>query len=175
MQEPKQAPATARQPQRPFIALMSVALFLICTALLAATAWTICSSRETRLREAKVATENMARTLASQADTAIKIADVILYDIVERSERDGSNGEAGKRLDAYLVQLTRKVTEIHGLFIYDETGAWKPPRWACPSRATIPTAITLCFTKPTRKPAPISAPPCAAARPATGSFPCRAG
>ena len=125
MQETKQVPATARHQQRPLVALMSVALFLICTALLAATAWTICSSREIRLREARVATENMAHTLASQADTAIKIADVILDDIVERSERDGSSGQAGKRLDAYLVQLTRKVTEIHGLFIYDETGAWK--------------------------------------------------
>ena len=125
MQETKQAPARSRHQQRPLIGLMSVALFCICAALLAATAWTICSSREIRLREAEVATENMARTLASQADTAIKIADVILDDIVERSERDGSSGEAGKRLAAYLMRLTRKVTEIHGLFIYDETGAWK--------------------------------------------------
>lgn len=125
MQGTQHLSTAPRHKKRPLLALMSVALLCICAALLAATAWIISASHKTRLHEAEVATENMARTLASQADTAIKIADVILDDIVERSEHDGSNGEAGKRLDAYLVQLTNKVTEIHGLFIYDETGAWK--------------------------------------------------
>jgi diguanylate cyclase (GGDEF)-like protein len=107
------------------ITLMSVALVCICTALLAATGWSILSSYQARLREASISTENLARTLASQVNTAIKIADVMLGDIVERSEREGSSGQAGQRLGNYMMQLPKKVTEIHGLFIYDETGAWK--------------------------------------------------
>ncbi|MGK5025475.1 sensor domain-containing diguanylate cyclase [Janthinobacterium sp. RB2R34] len=105
--------------------LMSMALACICVALMAATAWIVWSSYQTRLREAGIATENMARTLASQANTAIKIADVMLDDIVERSERDGSSGQAAQRLGAHMVHLTERVPEIHGLFLYDETGAWK--------------------------------------------------
>ena len=110
--------------KRPLIAVMSVAMLLICLALAGACAWFVWSSHAIRLREAQVSTENMARTLASQANTAFKIADVMLDDIVERSQRDGSTGEAGQRLDIYLTHLTQKVEEIHGLFVYDEDGIW---------------------------------------------------
>lgn len=110
--------------KRPLIAAMSLAMLLICLALAGACAWLVWSSHAIRLRDAEVATENMARTLASQANTAFKIADVMLDDIVERSQREGTTGAAGQRLNGYLAHLTHKVPEVHGLFVYDEDGIW---------------------------------------------------
>ena len=110
--------------KRPLIAVMSLAMLLICLALAGACAWLVWSSHAIRLREAEVSTENMTRTLASQANTAFKIADVMLDDIVERAQREGTTGAAGQRLNAYLAHLTHKVADIHGLFVYDEDGIW---------------------------------------------------
>jgi len=111
--------------KKPLAAMMTALMAVICLALGGACAWLMWSSHQVRLHEAEISTENMARTLASQANTAIKIADVILDDIVERTEREGSAGAAGERLNAYLVRRIKKVPEIHGLFVYDEQGIWK--------------------------------------------------
>ena len=113
-----------RDKKRPLIALMASVMVVICLALGGASLWLVWSSHEMRLREARVSTQNMALTLASQANTAIKIADVILDDIVERAEREGSTGLAGERLSMYLARQIRKVPAIHGLFVYDAQGVW---------------------------------------------------
>lgn len=127
-------PQRLHDKKKPLIAMMTAVMAVICIALGSATAWMIWSSHQVRLREAEVTTENMARTLASQANTAIKIADVILDDIVERAQREGSTGAAGVRLNAYLLHRIKKVPEIHGLFVYDEQGIWNATSLGSPQK-----------------------------------------
>lgn len=109
-----------RDKKRPVLAQMTVGLLLLCAVFIGATVWVVWSSREIRVREAEVATANVAGALASQADMVLKIADVILEDIVERVEHEGD----AARLPAHLAQLTRAAADIHGLFVYDEQGRW---------------------------------------------------
>ena len=113
-----------RDKKRPVLALITSGLILLCLLFAGATSWVVWSSREIRLREAEVATRNMAGALASQADMTLKLSDVLLEDIVARVEHEGSAGAAGERLHAHLKHLTRKAAEIHGLFVYDDKGRW---------------------------------------------------
>lgn len=123
-----------RDKKRPLIALMTTVMVMICFALSMASAWLIWSSYQMRLRETEITTENMALALASQANTSIKIADVILDDIVERVEREGSIGLPGERLSIYLAHLVKKVPEIHGLFVYDAQGVWNATSLGSPQK-----------------------------------------
>jgi diguanylate cyclase (GGDEF)-like protein len=136
----QRTPLTLSDPQlqrlhdkkRPLAAFMTAALAVLCTALVLATAGMIWSSRQVHLREAEVTTANMARTLSSQADTALKVADVVLEDAVERAEDEGNGPDAAERLQEHLNQLVRKAEEIHGLFVYDERGRWIATSFATP-------------------------------------------
>jgi len=110
--------------KRPLVGFMTLALLLLCTALAAASAWIIWSSMQVHLHEAEVATANMAQALASQADMAMKIADVVLEDAVERVEHETRRDGGAERLHLHLAEQARKATEIHGLFVYDEGGHW---------------------------------------------------
>lgn len=144
IQPPLSPPAAqpAASGRRPVTAWMRAAFAFICVMLIAATAWIVWSSRDVRLSEARVTTENMARTLAAQATMEFKIADVILQDIVERVQHegaaggsasgDGGSGEAGERLRAHLEHLARTTVEIQGLFIFDRQGAWRATSLGAP-------------------------------------------
>jgi hypothetical protein len=77
---------------------------------------------EVRLREARATTENMARTLATQAYMELEIADVMLEDIAEHVRNEGNNDHTGER--QHLQQLSKNIVEIAGVFIFDAQGDW---------------------------------------------------
>src|SRR5450830_1867205 len=91
--------------KRPVIAWASLAFFCMCALLAGLTAWIVWSSHEARLREAQATTENMARTLATQAYMELELADVMLEDVVEHIRHEGNNDATGERLQSHLQQL----------------------------------------------------------------------
>lgn len=101
-------------------ALLVISCFLICTL----TGWEIWTSRQDAMHEAEVATANMARALALHAETTMKVADVVLEDMVERAEHEGLGGADGVRLRAHLEHMAMNARELHGLFIYNARGEW---------------------------------------------------
>nr|WP_315248332.1 sensor domain-containing diguanylate cyclase [uncultured Duganella sp.] len=110
--------------KRPVLAWMSISFALVCALMISVSGWIVMSSREVRLREAQVTTQNMARALAAQAYMEIKIADVVLEDIVERIHHEGIAEPALVRLRAHLAQLARSSDDINGLFVLDRDGGW---------------------------------------------------
>lgn len=110
--------------KRPLLAWMSICCVLVCALMIGVSGWIVISTREVRLREAQVTTQNMARTLAAQAYMEIRIADVVLEDIVERIHHAGMGEAALERLRAHLAQLARSSDDINGLFVLDRNGAW---------------------------------------------------
>lgn len=120
--------AVAAQPEvlhrhkRPVTVWASIAFFCMCAMLLGMTVWIVWSSRDVRLREARATTENMARTLATQAYMELEIADVMLEDIAEHVRNEGNNDHTGERLQSHLQQLSKNIVEIAGVFIFDAQG-----------------------------------------------------
>lgn len=110
--------------KRPAARLVAALLFLSCFLVCVMTGWEIWSLRRDMLREAEVSTTNMSRALALHAETTMKVADLVLEDMVERAERDGLASASGERLRRHLEHMAGKARELHGLFIYDARGAW---------------------------------------------------
>lgn len=110
--------------KRPAASLVAALIFLSCLLICILTGWEIWTSRRDTLREAEVSTTNMARALALHAETTMRVADLVLEDMVERAERDGLASASGERLRRHLEHMGKRARELHGLFIYDARGEW---------------------------------------------------
>lgn len=119
-----ETPATEKFEAR--FKVRSAILFLVavCLSLVAVAIWESWSSRQYHLRDKEVAMSNLAQTLASQAQASIKQADTILFGLVDRLEIDGMDHEQIPRLQRLLSSQRNELSQLHGLFIYDEKGQW---------------------------------------------------
>jgi len=109
--------------KRPAARLVAALLVLSCFLVCMLTGWEIWTSRQETMREANVSTTNIARALALHTETTMKVADVVLEDMVERAEQEGL-AAGGERLRTHLEHMVRKAHELHGLFVYDARGEW---------------------------------------------------
>lgn len=101
-----------------------IAFALICfvsIALISLQAWSTNVSRETQLRNAKIATINMARALADHADSAFDLVDLTLANVVDAVRVDGITGY-GERLHGQLGAAVARVPLIEGISVYDASG-----------------------------------------------------
>ena len=76
------------------------------------------------LDDAEVATANITRAAAEHAEKTVELVDAILFGIVERVDGDGLDPAALPRLNRLLETRVNNTPALHGLFIYDEHGAW---------------------------------------------------
>ncbi|WP_418126108.1 diguanylate cyclase [Variovorax sp. 160MFSha2.1] len=97
---------------------------LVCLGLLAIDGWNSWQSRQLHLRQMSVATSNLARAMAQQADDQIKLADTVLVGLVERIESDGTGPAEIARLREFLAGRIAQLPQLDGLHVYDEDGNW---------------------------------------------------
>jgi diguanylate cyclase (GGDEF)-like protein len=102
------------------------ALFVavVCLSLVAIDGWRSWNARTEQLREVAIATNNLARAMAQQADDTIQSADIVLGDMVERIETDGDDAASLQRLHAVLEARAAELPQLDGLFIYGGNGDW---------------------------------------------------
>jgi diguanylate cyclase (GGDEF)-like protein len=110
--------------RHPLVALAVGLLACFCLLLAALQGWSAWHAYQAVLEDSRVATTNMARALASHAETSIKLGDAALDEMVERIEHDGLTGASMVRLTARLREITHDVGELHGLFVYGPDGKW---------------------------------------------------
>lgn len=67
---------------------------------------------------------NLALTLSSQAQASIKQADTVLFSLVNRIETEGLGPDQLPLLKRLLNAQRNELSQLHGLFIYDASGAW---------------------------------------------------
>jgi diguanylate cyclase (GGDEF)-like protein len=99
-------------------------LVAVCLSMAVIVIWEAWSSRQYHLHDKEVAMSNLAQTLASQAQASIKQADTLLFTLVDRLEDDGIGEGRINRLQRLLSAQRSELSQIHGLFVYDETGQW---------------------------------------------------
>jgi diguanylate cyclase (GGDEF)-like protein len=112
------------QKKKPAGRLVLTLLMLSCVLIVTLAACGLWMSRQDRLQDARIYTSNIARALSSHAETAMKAADLVLEDIVERAESGGLHSSQNARLRKHLERMAAKTSELHGLFVYDERGEW---------------------------------------------------
>ncbi|MGE8064882.1 sensor domain-containing diguanylate cyclase [Pseudomonas sp. NPDC089569] len=116
----KNRPTVARFKMRSAVTL----LMAVCLSMAAFLIWQVWNSRQYHLHDKEVAMSNLAQTLASQAQASIKQADTLLFTLVDRLENEGVEGGGLNRLQRLLSAQRSELSQIHGLFVYDETGKW---------------------------------------------------
>jgi diguanylate cyclase (GGDEF)-like protein len=99
-------------------------LVTVCLSLVVVAIWEGWTSRQYRLQDKEVAMSNLAQTLSSQAQASIKQADTVLFSLVNRVETDGMGPNQLPLLQRLLKAQRDELPQLHGLFIYDEKGAW---------------------------------------------------
>ena len=77
---------------------------------------------QTNNQQTEVVSANIARSLADQADAALKTADTIAASLVERVEADGLSPEAKHRLYGLMTSLAAALPAIHEMGITDPRG-----------------------------------------------------
>ena len=99
-------------------------LVAVCLSMTAIMIWEAWNSRQYQLQDKEVAMSNLAQTLASQAQASIKQADTLLFTLVDRLENEGVDPVRLRRLQHLLSDQRSELSQLHGLFVYDETGRW---------------------------------------------------
>lgn len=112
-----------RRPAVPRLKVRSAVTLLVavCLSMVAIVIWEAWSSRQYHLHDKEVVMSNLAQTLASQAQATIKQADTLLFTLVDRLEHDGVDQS---RLPPLLNAQRSELSQLHGLFIFDENGQW---------------------------------------------------
>ena len=98
-----------------------ILLVAVCLSMMIIVIWQAWSSRQYQLHDKEVALSNLAQTLASQARATIKQADTLLFTLVDRLEHDGVDQP---RLPQLLNAQRGELSQLHGLFVFDENGQW---------------------------------------------------
>ena len=99
-------------------------LLTVCLSLMLVALWQGWTSRQYRLRDKEVAMANLAQTLSSQAQDSIKQADTVLFSLADRIETGGMGASQLPLLRPLLSAQRNELCQLHGLFIYDQNGAW---------------------------------------------------
>lgn len=67
---------------------------------------------------------NLVRATAQHAEDAIRQVDILTYTLGERVEGDGLATINAPRIHALMVQQSKLMPQLHGLFIYGADGRW---------------------------------------------------
>ncbi|AUN95667.1 sensor domain-containing diguanylate cyclase [Pseudazoarcus pumilus] len=122
---PAAGPQLRRATSRRTAMLLAAALImLLCVSLIALDIRHTSEARELRLSQAEKVLGNFTRSLAQHAEDKIKEADTYLAQLVERLEAEGMGDAHAARLHPLLMDSVRDMPQLHGLFVYDETGRW---------------------------------------------------
>ena len=115
----KRSAASARPP---IIWLAIAFVLLVCLSLIGMDGWRSWAARRNQLSQMQVASANMARAIAQHADDTFKEADTALLGLVERVQTDGSGTATLGRLRKLMLLRSDNLPQLHGLFVYDQTG-----------------------------------------------------
>jgi diguanylate cyclase (GGDEF)-like protein len=114
------APVGAKLKVRPAVVLLAA----VCLSMIVIVAWEAWNSRQYHLHDKEVAMSNLAQTLASQVQATLKQADTLLFTLVDRLEDENFDPARLPRLERLLGAQRSELSQLHGLFVYDETGRW---------------------------------------------------
>ncbi|MDB6145053.1 MAG: diguanylate cyclase [Pseudomonas sp.] len=108
----------------PVLWLALIAIVLVCASIITFNVWQLDHSRDHELAQAEIATSNLSKSLAQQAEDTFDEADIILVDLVERLQNDGLGPAQAERLHKLLAQHVLETQQLQGLFYYDRNGEW---------------------------------------------------
>lgn len=99
-------------------------MVLVVVAFLAVEGWRAWRDYRQAFATAENSVANLARATSQHAEDAIRQIDVLTDELRERVEGDGLQNIDVHRMHALLVQQSKIMPQLHGLFIYGPDGQW---------------------------------------------------
>jgi len=99
-------------------------VILACLFLVGIDGWRTSVARVDALDEAWKDTSNITRSIARDAEETFDAADLILFDLVDRVETQGTGPAQLASLHDYLTARIAAQTRFRGIFFYGEHGEW---------------------------------------------------
>jgi diguanylate cyclase (GGDEF)-like protein/PAS domain S-box-containing protein len=101
-----------------------IAFFVIAACVLAVglESWPTWRGRTVAIRQDKIETANLARSLAQHAHDMVQTADAVLIGLSERVETEGFQHIDADRLHRIMALYVQRLPMLHSLAIYDATG-----------------------------------------------------
>ena len=120
--DPHQAPGTLKRlPLRKAAVLFIVAVSLCLFGLLYLQ---LEQSRRQDLAVAQMASSNLTRAMAQQAEDTFLAADLVLTSLVDWIQDDGYGTALRPRLQKTLSRRVQQLEQLHGMFLFDDHGQW---------------------------------------------------
>ncbi|MBS4089833.1 sensor domain-containing diguanylate cyclase [Pseudomonas rustica] len=120
--DPQQASgALKRLPLRKAAVLFIVA---VCLCLFGLLYLQLEQSRRQDLAVAKVASSNLTRAMAQQAEDTFHSADLVMTSLVDWIEDDGYGATQKPRLQKTFARRVQQMEQLHGIFFFDKQGQW---------------------------------------------------
>lgn len=95
---------------------------LVMLSFLIAQGWALVQMRDVEIDNARIATFNMTRALAQQADDTLRAADVALVGVVDRLNAEGMAPSLLAQIERLLKQTAAKLPALDGVNVYDAQG-----------------------------------------------------
>jgi len=120
--DPHQAPGTLKRlPLRKAAVLFIVAVSLCLCGLLYLQ---LEQSRRQDLAVAKMASGNLTRAMAQQAEDTVRAADLVMTSLVDWIQDDGYGTAQRPRLQRIFARRAQQLDQLHGIFLFDREGQW---------------------------------------------------
>jgi len=81
-------------------------------------------SRRYDLQSAKIASANLTRAMAQQAQDTFLQADLVLASLADWIQVDGFGQAVQPRLQQTFARRVQSLEQLHGLFLFDKNGHW---------------------------------------------------
>jgi diguanylate cyclase (GGDEF)-like protein len=103
---------------------MTLFVVFLCLALVALDVLLAVRARDAELRQADVATTNLARSVARQTNAMASEIEHVLNHVIYELERQEITDRALEQLQPLLVTQAASIGQIHDLFVYGADGRW---------------------------------------------------
>lgn len=120
--DPQQTPGTLKRlPLRKAAVLFTVA---VCLCLCGLLYLQLEQSRRQDLAVAQMASSNLTRAMAQQAEDTFLAADLVMNSLVDWIQEDGYAASQKLRLQKTFARRVQQLDQLHGMFFFDRDGQW---------------------------------------------------
>ncbi len=117
-------PVASKRVQSSLTARVIAVVTLACVLLMTLDGWHVWQGRKVSIVEDQMETENLARSLAQHAHDLVQTADTAVMGLRDAVEADGLKPPAVARLDRQVGGEVASFPTLHGLYVFDATGAY---------------------------------------------------
>ena len=123
LHDPHHAPGGALK-RLPLLTASVLFIATVCLCLCALLYLQLEQSRRHDLDEAQVASSNLTRAMAQQAEDTFMKADLVLTSLVDWIQADGYGIAQRPRLQKTFARRVQALDQLHGIFLFDKQGQW---------------------------------------------------